>query len=94
MKKTSTLGLLAGCQLVVAVALAALCAFHVIYARELEQNNVALGAFQQNSRVIETLVGMSVEYGQANPAVGTALTPLLNRLGIKVTTNAPAKSNR
>ncbi len=94
MKKTSTLGLLAGCQLVVAVALAALCAYHVIYARVLEQNSNELAAFQQNSRVIETLVGMSVEYGQANPGVGTALSPLLNRLGIKLTTNAPAKSTR
>lgn len=94
MKKTSTLGLLSGCQVVVAVALAALCAYNVIVTRDLERNNAALGGFQRNRNALELLVGVSVEYGQANPATATAMAPLLTRLGVKVTTNAPAKPTR
>ena len=94
MKKTSTLGLLAGCQVVVAVALAALCAYNVLYTRTLEQNNSFLNDFQRNKGSLDMLIGQSVEYGQANPATGTAMIPLLTRLGLKVTTNSPAKPNR
>jgi hypothetical protein len=94
MKKTSTLGLLAGCQVVVAVALAALCAQNVILTRQLGSNNTALADFQRNRNALEMLVGVSVEYGQKNPAFGSALGPLLTRLGMKVTTNSPAKPTR
>ena len=94
MKNTSTLGLLSGCQVVVAVALAALCAYSVIYSRDVEKNNNAIANFQRNKSNLEALVGLSMEYGQANPATGAALGPLLNRLGMKITTNSPAKPTR
>ncbi|HTH49107.1 MAG TPA: hypothetical protein VMB21_16445 [Candidatus Limnocylindria bacterium] len=94
MKNTSTLGLLSGCQVVVAVALAALCSYSVIYSRHVERNNALLANFQRNKSSLEALLGLSMEYGQANPATGAALGPLLNRLGMKVTTNSPAKPNR
>jgi hypothetical protein len=94
MKKSSTLGLLAGCQVVVAVALAALCAQNVILTRDLGRNNNVLAGLQGNRNALEVLVGVSVEYGQKNPAVGAALGPLLTRLGMKVTTNSPAKPTR
>lgn len=94
MKKSSTLGLLAGCQVVVAVALAALCAQNVILTRDLGRNNNVLAGLQGNRNALEVLVGVSVEYGQKNPAVGAALGSLLTRLGMKVTTNSPAKPTR
>ena len=94
MKKTSSLALLAGCQIVAAVGLASLSAYYVIYARQLTQNNTVLSAFQSSNSALEMLVGVSVEYAQKDPAGGAGLGPLLARLGIKITTNSPAQPRR
>lgn len=79
MKKNSSLGLLAGCQVVVAVALAALCAQNLILTRNLGQNNAVLAGIQGNGNALNLLLQMSVEYSQKNPA----MDPLLVRMGVK-----------
>ena len=79
MKKNSSLGLLAGCQVVVAVALAALCAQNLILTRNLGRNNSVLASIQGNGNALNLLLQMSVEYAQKNPA----LDPVLARMGVK-----------
>ena len=71
--------MLAGCQIMVAVAFAALCAWNVKLTRDLGRQAGSIAAFQGNRAALDLLVGASMEYAQKNPAID----PLLARLGVK-----------
>ena len=90
MKKSSSLALLAGCQIVVAVALAALCAWNVKLTRDLGRQAGMVAVFQGNRGALDLLVAASMEYAQRNPAI----EPLLTKIGVKKTTVPIAKPAR
>jgi hypothetical protein len=90
MKKSSSLALLAGCQIMAAVAVAALCAWNLKLTRELGRQAAAVTIFQSNRSALDLLVGKSMEYAQKNPAI----EPLLTRLGVKKTTIPVNRPNR
>ncbi len=90
MKKSSSLALLAGCQIMAAVALAGLCAWNVKLTRDLGRQAGAFNTFQSNRAALDLLVGTSMEYAQKNPAIDTVLA----KIGVKKTTvpiNKPAR---
>lgn len=90
MKKSSSLALLAGCQIVAAVALAGLSAWNVKLTRDLGRQAGAFNTFQSNRAALDLLVGTSMEYAQKNPAIDAVLA----KIGVKKTTvpvNKPAR---
>ena len=90
MKKSSSLALLAGCQIMAAVALAALCAWNVKLTRDLGRQAGSIAAFQGNRGALDLLVGASMEYANKNPAIDTLLT----KIGVKKTTVPLTKPGR
>ena len=84
------LALLAGCQIMAAVALAGLCAWNVKLTRDLGRQAGAFTTFQSNRAALDLLVGTSMEYAQKNPAIDTVLA----KIGVKKTTVPMTKPAR
>lgn len=86
MKHDSNLRLLASLQIILALLLAALCAWHIYATRVMNRQANALAMSAHNRRAYDLLLAASIEYAGRNAAIH----PTLRAVGVTITTNAPA----
>lgn len=87
MKRLKILALLAGGHVLVGVAIVTLCWWHVHLARESGRQTQEMMIADRNRQAMQLLLNQSGEYARGNPAFMAEL----NKLGIKVTENKPAR---
>lgn len=90
MKQDSTLRFLAGLQVILALFVTALCAWHIYGTRVVNRQSLRLAESNHNRRVYDMLLAASIEYAGRQPAIH----PTLAAVGVKITTNAPPKTSR
>ena len=90
MKQDSTLRFLAGVQVILALFVTALCAWHIYGTRVVNRQALYLAESAHNRRAYELLLAASIEYAGRQPAIH----PTLASVGVKITTNAPVKPNQ